>query len=1368
MIKHARIHLLLALAFISSLMLARSGEAKSPATLISTSIAGMTTPGSPDYPVGDIHYCGSALAQFERDISCAVIDADNGYAYFGTANMPGLVIKVVLGAGATTPTRIATLALNEDEGPLLCAVIDPAAGYAYFATGGGLIIKVALGSGDNSPQRVTAIQLNPSEINLGCAVIDPAAGFAYFGGYSYSNGGDWVAKVALGSGDNPPARVGAIALSNANGSLVSALMDATAGYAYFGTNGTPGQVIKVALGAGSELPHLVGAVTLAPGENDLQCGAIDAGADYAYFGTYAFSCVVKVALGTGETSPTRVSSATLDSWGSSPITAAIDPAAGYAYFANTRTVAKVSLGAGDAAPAQVSMVILSSLGITCSVIDPAAGYAYYGNAWTYAPGSVLKIALGAGNAAPSLAKTLALPSLESDLGSVALDTAAGYAYFGQSFGGAAPVCTIVKVAMSKGDAPPRRVGSTPLLSDERGVSCGAIDSAAGYGYFGSDAKIIKVALGSGDSPPMRIGRLEHGFFGSVTFGVLDPSLGYGYFVMYSSPSVILKVALGSGASLPTLVGSTALNYGERKVKCGLIDPAAGYAYFGEGDSYFSPGQVIKVALGSGANPPRRIGALTLNSGAESCLSFAAFAPESGFAYWGGQSAVVKTALGIGDAPPSRVKSVIYGKGSVAQRCVGIDPAAGWAFFGPDDNPFWNQLLDAVIVRMPLDDRNTTFSSIPIPIPATYYEDFGCAAYDAATGHAYYASNFNGTYISKFMKFDLLSDGILRRVGEVGMGVRAYNNITLDPAAGYGYFAGYGDGGQNQLAIFSLGRGPELPGNITSATLDTFAYLNSSLLIDPSAGYLYQNAFNHVDKIAASAGGNPPVRIGTIDLDSNDGGINCGGIDPAAGYAYYCTNGFSDFIKVALGNGASLPRRVCGLSAFHETPASVLIDAAKGYGYVGGGNTVGNEIASIYKIALGAGDTTPTLVSELPLPFGEGNLASAALDAGAGYAYFNVRSGTSKIVKVALGDGDSTPTRLGAVVMASDEEMMDQVAIDPVAGYGLFGDFMQSKIIKVSLGKGDALPVRLGGIFLSETGGALRSAAIDPGAGYAYFGMHYLPDHAGTLSKVAYSHKNYIKASRITVTQQATVIEARFYSHTAAGNLRLAIYDDSPARNLLWQSPSFANSAENAWISAPIADGTPSDLTLQPGAYWLAWQTDSTADVPSYTRAPGLRTGFRVDYLYGGFPAQIPATSATMTNELWSEYIFYSSPAGLGTVTVDVTPSSASWRLTDGNSAITMGTGGADLHNVPAGLIRLDWLPLDGFDPPLPNPALQPLPANGAITFTGHYTLPFDSLRRYLIGDLQILTPAQLQAADVNRDGMIDIADLIALLTGRGF
>jgi hypothetical protein len=162
-------------------------------------------------------------------IGSAVIDPANGYAYFGTydlvsALVPAKVYKVALGAGSAAPTLVGALTLNPGERELSTAVIDPANGYAYFGTDHtypGKIYQVKLGAGNALPTEAGVLTLqggtrpNPpdgrnvinkpetsyGEVFLQSSVFDPVRGYAYFG--TDSNHGQ-VVKVALPAADFTP------------------------------------------------------------------------------------------------------------------------------------------------------------------------------------------------------------------------------------------------------------------------------------------------------------------------------------------------------------------------------------------------------------------------------------------------------------------------------------------------------------------------------------------------------------------------------------------------------------------------------------------------------------------------------------------------------------------------------------------------------------------------------------------------------------------------------------------------------------------------------------------------------------------------------------------------------------------------------------------------------------------------------------------------------------------------------------------------------------------------------------------------------------------------------------------------------------
>jgi hypothetical protein len=324
-------------------------------------------------PAGFARVGALNLEAWEDRLFSAVIDPAGGYAYFGTATNPGIVVKVNL----ATFARVGALTLNEGEDSLISAVIDPATGFAYFgtSTSPGRVVKVDLADFTHAG----ALTLNTGENWLRSAAIDPAAGFAYFGTGTFFPG--IVVMVDLAT----LTRVGALPLGTLEHNLCSAVIDAAGGYAYFGTDIDPGVVVKVDLATFTR----VGALTLNPGEGSLAPAVIDAAGGYAYFGTAtAPGRIVRVDLATF----TRAGLLTLNEGEDFPESAVIDSVAGFAYFGTANSpgvVVQVDLTAFTRTGALTLNVGESSL--TSAVIDPAAGFAYFGTN-TY-PGRVVKIAL---------------------------------------------------------------------------------------------------------------------------------------------------------------------------------------------------------------------------------------------------------------------------------------------------------------------------------------------------------------------------------------------------------------------------------------------------------------------------------------------------------------------------------------------------------------------------------------------------------------------------------------------------------------------------------------------------------------------------------------------------------------------------------------------------------------------------------------------------------------------------------------------------------------------------------------------------------------------------------------------------------------
>lgn len=341
------------------------------------------------------------IPQIRSELNCAVIDPDNGFAYFGHGIRPG-VIKIRL----SDFTEVANVAFSRGEDSLGCAVIDTVNGFAYFGTDAnpGLIVKVRL----SDFTRVGILMLDDTpeateEIFLRSAVIDTQNGFAYFGS---DRSPGTIIKVRL----SDFTRVGALKLNTGEDSLYSAVIDQNNGFAYFAAVPFPkGKIVKVRLSDFSR----VGAVTLNDGERGF-AAVIDAANDFAYFGAPTLpGTVVKIRL----SDLTRVGALTVTD---QVLCAVIDTINGFAYFGGNGHISKVRLSdfslAGDF-PTDAGQ-------IRTGVIDVNNGFGYFGTFGS--PGKVLQLQL----ASLTQVALLTLNSDEQTLYSSVIDTANHAAYFG--------------------------------------------------------------------------------------------------------------------------------------------------------------------------------------------------------------------------------------------------------------------------------------------------------------------------------------------------------------------------------------------------------------------------------------------------------------------------------------------------------------------------------------------------------------------------------------------------------------------------------------------------------------------------------------------------------------------------------------------------------------------------------------------------------------------------------------------------------------------------------------------------------------------------------------------------------------------------
>jgi len=576
--------------------------------------------------------------------------------------------------------------------------------------------------------------------------------------------------------------------------------------------------------------------------------------------------------------------------------------------------------------------------------------------------------------------------------------------------------------------------------------------------------------------------------------VIDAANGYAYFAatIDFGPCRIVKVALGDGADPPRRVGGVNLASGESTIHCAAIDPANGYAYFAGG---YSSAKVVKVALGAGSAPPTRVGALTLPAG-EVEPECVVIDTANGYAYFGcGASGsagrVVKVLLGAGGAAPVRVGAVALPASELAPMCAVIDPGNGFAYFGTSE--YYPGDERARIVKIALGAGGAApsrFGALALPVGD---RSLYCGAIDTANRYAYFGDS-NGRIIKVSVGGPLPTR--IASINAPSGAERPSQSVVFDPGGGYLYFGAGRSGVSATVIKVAPGAGNTAPTRVQAITLRSGEEQLETGLIDTINGNAYFGTVTRPGRVVKvslqeKTGSDTLRRDGAVNTAlTSEALLATGVLDAANGHAYFGTQTIPGrVIKVAMGAGADLPTRIgtLTLDTGEDQLVSGVVDAANGHAYFGTATQPGQVI----KVALGTGSDLPTRLGAVTLNADEDFLASGVIDAANGYAYFGTLTTPGQVVKVALGAGTAAPARVASLTLNPDEDDLACAVIDTANGHAYFGaDTMApltGQVIKVALGAGDAPPTRLGALVLPTGEERLISATIDPANGHGYFG-----------------------------------------------------------------------------------------------------------------------------------------------------------------------------------------------------------------------------------------------------------------------------------------
>lgn len=808
-------------------------------------------------------------------------------------------------------------------------------------------------------------------------------------------------------------------------------------------------------------------------------------------------------------------------------------------------------------------------------------------------GHVTRIEPGVGAAAPGRGPSALLQWSDWNPVCAVIDPAGGRIFVGTH----SEPPRIIKFETGSGMQQPRRL-STLVLQPGETLGAGAVvDPTGEYAYFPTAAGLLKVALGVGDAPMTRIG-ITPGM-GAVPVGLVDPATRHAFFA--AAPRTVYKFSLGTGSALPTLLGTLTLDATESTPQAGVLDSAGGHAYIGMGWN-----RVVKVALGAGDALPTRVGAVDVPGGE---FVGAVLDPDHPVAHF------VRAASSYPN--PHRITSVAIGAGSAPPSAIGD-------------------------LSLPNTGSKPTRAVL---LPGTRY--------------------LLATFADSVSKFDLGDGSGSPSLVSSGV-INEDNGYTwlagIDKKWGYAYYlnSDYFYGISSRLLKVRLGGPSDPPRRVGALMLDDADPMTRTLAVDEEGGYIYVGTNDdpaRVLKIRIGEGDDPGEVVSEFSLLPADDYAWDIQVDQTHGHLYILAGGAqgwpppSKVIKYSLGVGDAAPTRL-GECVLNDDiwGAHLLLDPV-GQQILIPCNSLSFLDNGMHVMKMGSGDNPPTYfgVTQEGVQF---NYVSEWMrhfvDAAGRRAYLTLDDPSQTILKYDLGDGSSLPTFIGATPTAASSwafgsRIGENWIFDQAEGKGYLsfnpdGSEGFPAMAKLHLGALND-PVSLEATIVHNG----PDDIVDGGVHDATNGVaHYIArgwDGEILLVGTDEGQRSFLKGTRFTMPEWGAVTEMRFHSHEAAGNVRLALYDNGSPRRRVWESGVVANTADDADLVVPISSGTPAVLSLPAGTYWAAWQVDTRAAVPSYT-AGAAGSGFTLTQFFGPMPPDLSNPDIVATNQNWTQYITY--------------------------------------------------------------------------------------------------------------------------------
>lgn len=631
--------------------------------------------------------------------------------------------------------------------------------------------------------------------------------------------------------------------------------------------------------------------------------------------------------------------------------------------------------------------------------------------------------------------------------SSAIDTSAGYAYFGTM----TTPSEIIKVRLSDYTAVDRIV----LNSGENYARTMVVDDSGSthYLYAGTwttPAKIVKINLDTFTRTDVIT--LTSGINRAVT-SIIDTSAGYAYFTMNDDfTNQVVRIDLSTFA-----VSGTNMDFSDSTAAWASVIDTSGpthYAYFGSYNDV--PARITKVNLSTWTEDSH------IHLASSAWLDGATIDTTNGYAYftasYSDPARIVK--INLSTFTETSATSLTGHTGEVT-RSMKMDSAGSYIYVSFNRNPDpakvikYSTATSAEVSSITLSASDTSpytsvidssyvyigHSTDPARINRIALSSFssatalsldqsngtiGTALVDAAAGYAY----FNSTDSGKVLKVRL-SDYTLLDTLDIG-GTSWAAVIDTSGGTHYAYYAIYG-----------------APGSVKKVNLSTFTVSSTlsltngtsilSAVIDPSGGYAYFGTGESPAK-ATRVKLSDFTEDGSVTFSTNENVAMAAGIDLTHGKAYFATNSTNSYlVEVTLSSFSRTGSYQ--FTSGEDDPYAMVVDPANQFAYVGNGTSP----AKVVKVNL----STMARTDALTLGSGENWVYSAAVDLDNRYAYFLTNTSPAKVAQVDL----TNFTEPGVLTLNTNENSGEAAAIDASAGYLYMGSGdTQGPIMKIQVSK----------------------------------------------------------------------------------------------------------------------------------------------------------------------------------------------------------------------------------------------------------------------------------------------------------------------------